>query len=135
MTSATKLFSTPLHLTTMIFAVVTIMVTVTAQPTFGQSDMGQQANKKGVEKIEINQKDIQNYAEARQKVDKISKKVRGKVEDMNKDEKQDLNVKLVNTVTQTGISVDAYNAITDALAENKELQKRVIQAMQKGLQK
>ena len=116
----TNLFSA-VFVTTAAFLTTAALTTAVAQPALAQQD----------QQIQIDQQDIQNYAEARQAVDGIAQELQGQVEDMDASEQKQLNNKLVSTVKDAGMSIEEYNAISGALRENKELQQRVIQAMQK----
>lgn len=118
-----------------------LLTAAIAQPALAQQSYGSgasnppagaQMQQQRGQQMQITQQDIENYAEARMAVDEISNEWRGKVQDMSAAEQEELNKTLMNAVQGSGLSVQEYNAISAALQQNEELQKRIIQAMQES---
>ena len=117
-----------------------LLTTAMAQPALAQQSYGSgqsnppaggQVQQQG-QQMQINQQDIEDYAEARMAVDEIGNKWRDKVKDMDAAQQKELNDKLVGAVKSSGLSVEEYNAISAELQQNKQLQQRIIQAMQES---
>lgn len=129
-TEMTKGRNLNMKFTTKVFSAA-LLTTAMVQPAMAQQNAARAAQmQQQTQQIQINQQHIENYADARQEVDKIGNKWRDKVEGMDAAQQKELNNKLVNTVKESGLTVEEYNAISGALQQNKELQQRIIQAMQ-----
>lgn len=117
-----------------LFTTAALITAVSVQPALAQQGQYQQrgAQMQGMQQqaqVDINDREVERYVEARQKITQISQQARGDMANMGPEEQQALNQKLVEAVKDTGLSVEKYNQITAAMQQDRDLQQRIAEAM------
>ncbi len=111
-----------------------ILAALLLVPATGWSQDDAEVNRK-IGQIEVSKTEVNAFAEAQQKVTELREEYTAIVSEITDIEEQravvkEANEKIVLAVEQSGLSVERYNEIMNALQSDSALQERVMKAQQ-----